>query len=309
IAQWIAYEIGTYGGHEEGHPLHVPGVIAAYGDYSNWMAVRGIHTSEDAYPLPPELDVYGFWINDPFPASLGGIGENSYKTIAEFLATYYLPLTTGDAYDGEYVAICEPPDDYRDKRIFYVPSPVRFTDEARNVIDAVRQAESPPADLVAEANAWIVQAAIDGVSDQLIPYDDAFARRFAGTVAGTPMLVLNETGADYYAVPFDVPVGMGSVSDANGGTAVVVLVDADDGAFKEASWVRTPVEYLPVSKDEAIEIAREMLEKLGIDPAYLEKAIVELVHIESTPYYPHWRITGKDFELLIAQNGSVTIVE
>ncbi len=309
IAQWIAYEIGTYGGHEEGHPLHVPGVIAAYGDYSNWMAVRGIHTSEDAYPLPPELDVYGFWVNDPFPASLGGIGENSYKTIAEFLATYYLPLTTGDAYDGEYVAICEPPDDYRDKRIIYVPSPVRFTDEAKDVIDAVRQAESPPADLVAAANAWIVQAAIDGVSDQLIPYDDAFARRFAGTVPGTPMLVLNETGADYYAVPFDVPVGQASVLVTNGGTAVVVLVDADDGAFKEASWVRTPVEYLPVSKDEALKIAREMLEKLGIDPAYLEKAVVELVHIESTPYYPHWRITGKDFGLLIAQNGNVTIVD
>ncbi|MCH8149858.1 MAG: S8 family serine peptidase, partial [Planctomycetes bacterium] len=42
IAQWVAYEIGEFGGLEPGHPEHVPGVIPAYGDYSNWMAVRGI---------------------------------------------------------------------------------------------------------------------------------------------------------------------------------------------------------------------------------------------------------------------------
>ncbi len=309
IAQWIAYEIGTYGGHEEGHPLHVPGVIAAYGDYSNWMAVRGIHTSEDAYPLPPELDVYGFWVNDPFPASLGGIGENSYKTIAEFLATYYLPLTTGDAYDGEYVAICEPPETDGTEELFYVASPARFTVEAKEVIDAVRNQDSPPDELVEEANSWIVKAAVDGVSEQLIPYDDAFARRFARTVPGTPLFVTSSAGADYYAVPFDVAVAAVSSDLTSGGTAVVVLVDAEDGRFKEASWVKRPVAYLPVSKAEALEIAREVLEKLGIDPAYLEKAVVELVHLESTPYYPHWRITGKDFGLLIAQNGTVTVTK
>ena len=51
-----------------------------------------------------------FWLNDPVPAAMGGIGEDSYKTVNELLATYYFPLTTGDSYDGEYVAICEPPD-------------------------------------------------------------------------------------------------------------------------------------------------------------------------------------------------------
>ena len=39
----------------------------------------------------------------------------------------------------------------------------------------------------------------------------------------------------------------------------------------------------------------------------MKTAAVGLAHVNSTPYYPHWRITGEKFELLIAQNGSVTI--
>lgn len=308
IAQWVAYTIGTYGGHEEGHPEHVPGVIPAYGDYSNWMAVRGIHTDEDAYPLPPELEVYGFWVNDPFPSSLGGIGENSYKTVDELLATYYLPLTTGDAYDGEYVAICEPPDTNGDEEIVYVPSPQRFGKEAIEAITAVQTADSPSVELVAAANEWIIVAAINGASEQLVPYDDAFAERFAKTVPGTPLFI-NNTSNDYYAVPFTVGENAVGISVADAGTAVVVLVDAGDGHFKEASWVRTPVKYLPVSKEEALKIAWEIMEKLGLDPETLKKAVTELVHIDSTPYYPHWRIAGEGFEFLIAQDGTITVVE
>jgi hypothetical protein len=309
IAQWIAYEIGTYGGLEPGHPEHVPGVIPTYGNYTNWMAVRGIHTSEDAYPLPPELDVYGFWINDPYPASLGGIGENSYKTIDQFLLTYYLPLATGDSYDGEYVAICEPPENAADQEVVYITSPIRFTAEALAVIDAVQALENPPTDLVAEANQWVIQAAVEGVFEQLIPYDDAFAKRFEGLEPGTPLFIVNELGADYYAVPFNVPLGSASISDSQPGTAAVVIIDGAGGAFKEASWVKRPVPYLPISKAEALKIVWYMLEELGIDPIYVRKATAELVHVESTPYYPHWRITGPGFQILVAQDGTATVVE
>jgi hypothetical protein len=273
------------------------------------MAVRGIHTNEDAYPLPPTLDVYGFWVNDPFPASLGGIGENSYKTISEFLATYYLPLTTGDAYDGEYVAICEPPDTDGTEELQYVTSPARFTAEAKEVIDAVRNQPSPPAELVAEANSWIVKAAVDGVSEQLIPYDDDFARRFARTVPGTPLFVISQGGSDYYAVPFDSAVSAVSRDATSGGTTVVVLVDAEDGSFKEASWVKTPVEYLPISKEEALKRAEEALKKAGVDPRTIKRWVAELVHMDSTPYYPHWRVTAGGYIVWLAQDGTVTVTK
>ncbi|UCE61523.1 MAG: S8 family serine peptidase [Phycisphaerales bacterium] len=308
IAQWIAYPIGTYGGHEEGHPEHVPGVIPAYGNYTNWMAVRGIHTSENAYPLPPEMDVYGFWVNDPYPASLGGIGENSYKTIDEFLATYYLPLTTGDSYDGEYVAICEPPETLGDENVVYVPSPDRFSAEAAALIATVQSIQKPPEDMVSAANAWIIQAAIEGVSEQLIPYDDAFAGRFAGTVAADPLFVHSDNGDDYYAVPFDVTIGTDSLESAGVGTAVVILIDGTEGNFKEAAWVSSPVEYLPVSERDAYTITYEMLKKYGIDPVYIKTAIFELVHRGSTPYYPDWHVFGKGFEIYIGQDGAATLV-
>jgi len=162
---------------------------------------------------------------------------------------------------------------------------------------------------VAQANEWIIEAAVNGVSEQLIPYDDAFAETFARTVPGAPLFVSNDIGDDYYAVPFGVKGTGVATSLVTGGTTVVVLVDADDGSFTETSWVRTPVEYLPVSKDEAIKIACEVLKKLGIDPAYIEKATVELVHIQSTPYYPHWRITGDKFVILIGQDRTITIMD
>ncbi len=309
IAQWIAYPIGTYGGHKDGHPLHVPGVIPAYGDYSNWMAVRGIHTSDDAYPLPPELDVYGFWVNDPYPASLGGIGENSYKTVNELLATYYLPLATGDSYDGEYVAICEPPESLGEEDVVPIASPGRFTEEVAELIHTVQTQESPSDDLVDEANMWIVAAAIAGVSEQLIPYDETFGRRFTGTERGTPLFVKSDLGDNYYAVPFNSSGNLTTPTPTDTcGTVVVVLVDGTDGHFKEASWVRIPVEYLPISESDALRTAYEWLEKLGLEPASLEQATVELVHINSTPYYPHWRIVGDGFALLIGQDGSVDIL-
>jgi hypothetical protein len=274
------------------------------------MAVRGIHTSDDAYPLPPEMDVYGFWINDPYPASLGGVGENSYKTVDELLATYYFPLATGDSYDGEYVAICEPPETDGREEIFAVPSPCRFTAEAADLIWTVQTLDSPPDELVNEANAYIVAAAIEGVSEQLIPYDQAFARSFARTVAGTPIHVRSEIAEDYYAVPFTIRVNSPSAltTPETGETAVVILVDATDGHFREASWVQTPVEYLPVSESDALGIAYEVMEKLGIEPSSLKSSKVELVHIGSTPYYPHWRIVGDGFAFLIGQDGSVEIL-
>ena len=52
-------------------------------------------------------------MNDPLAS---GIGENTYKTVEEFNATYFKPLNvTDDPYDGEYLAICEPPEGELDK--------------------------------------------------------------------------------------------------------------------------------------------------------------------------------------------------
>ncbi len=293
IAQWISYPVGTYGGHEEGYPLHVPGIIPAFGDYSNWMVVRGIHTSENAYPLPPDLEVYGFWLNDPVPA---GIGENSYKTVDEFLATYYLPLATGDSYDGEFVAICEPPDSVEETDVAFVTSPARFDESDRTLTWWARNSDDPSAALTAAANQCVTTAAVAGVTDELIPYDPQFAELFATTRAGEPLFVTNARGADYYSVPF-----FGKAA------TIVVLVDAEEGRFKEASWLDRAETYLPVSRDEALGLAYAFLEEQGYEPDVIKTVKIGLALRGLRPYYPEWRFATEDFTVYVSQSADVTI--
>ena len=354
ICHWICYTVGTtWGGHKDGHPYHVPGAVPAYGNYTNWMSVRGVHTNENAHPWPTgELLVYGFWVNDPYPASMGGIGENSYKTADEWATMYYLPLdvsdiSPGDPYNGRYVGILEPPDEeVGELRI--VPAKPRLVDAITPVMAertlVVYDVEQLALERVVkdDESLKIVAAAIDGVNEELVPYDSEFAEAFAKTVPGKPMLVSSDNG-DYYVVPFNVPMKVKPVKKmpvviekASGlkkfervkrvdekiglkpiivpqikaeKTLVVVIVDAEDGSFKEASWVENPVKYLPVSKIEAVKLAlaemditsaRELRRELRSKPT------IELVYRDASPYYPDWKVAVGDKVFYISQEGSVS---
>ena len=348
ICHWICYTVGWVGGHKEGHPYHVPGAVPAYGDYSNWMSIRGLHTNKNAAPstwvTPDDLEVYGFWVNDPYPASMGGIGENSYKTADEWTDTYYKPLNTGDQWNGSYVAILEPPDeDVGD--ITIISSKARFTDKIEPVlmqktlkVDGIERLALVKA--VEDEDALdVAKAAIDAVTEELAPYDQQFAEVFAKTVPGEPMLVTSENSGDYYVVPFNVPVKVRpillkkpvEIQKINGEavtlisavegkaviepipiepisikeemTLVVVLVDAADGSFKEASWVADPVKYLPVSKAEALKL---VFDKTGIPET---KPVIELVYRDSSPYYPDWKITVDGAVFFVSQDGTVSYDE
>jgi len=279
ISKWISYAVPA----PTGHPQHVPAAIPAYGDYANWMSVRGIHTDQEAFPLPTDLDVYGFWINDPFPSALGGIGENSYKTANELLATYYLALATGDSYDGEFVAICEPPGSDPLKKIKLRNSKDRFDQATKTLLAYVRNTKNPPANLVADAHRKIVASAESGVAEQLAPYDDAFRQRFETTTAGTPLFVARPGGDDYYLVPFE-----------NKGVAVVVVVDAEDGYFKEASWVERSVDYPAISEAKALSLVETALAKYGMDPRLIDSAETSLQLDGGNPYHPDWLVTAGD---------------
>jgi hypothetical protein len=333
-----------------------PGAVPAYTDYSNWMVVRGIHT--DINPRTgsnsgPDYGytIYGFWINDP--NDLTGIGENSYKCVNQFTGNYYKAMQGQcDVADGNWVAICEPPE--VDAEITLANSPARFekaiTPAMAEKILMVYDVEQLALEKVAKDDEMlkIVKAAINGVNVQLVPYDAGFAEVFAETVPGEPMLVSSDNG-DYYSVPFNVPVEVKPIKkvpvaiekvkmsgdrklervnvDAEviiepipiepielERTLVVVLVDAEDGRFKEASWVDDPVKYLPVSKVEAVKLALgEMLDDQQIvakkdrrDLNYLTKPTIELVHRDASPYYPDWKITIGDKVFYVSQDGTVS---
>jgi hypothetical protein len=92
-------------------------------------------------------------------------------------------------------------------------------------------------------------------------------------------------------------------------TLVVVIVDAEDGSFKEASWVDDPVKYLPVSKIAAVKLAlgeiditsaRELKRELRSKPT------IELVYAGESPYYPDWKITVGGTVFYVSQDGTVS---
>jgi hypothetical protein len=317
-----------------------PGAAPTYGNYSNWMAIRGIHTSENPYPQSAgSYDIYGFWINDPNPT---GIGENTYKTVDQWTDTYFKNLTgvrDGDIYKNRYVAVCEPPVQ-PDVDVRLVHSKARFsgviTSDAADEELAVNVNGVPLNQVICnrkldrEKENKVVQAAIDSVNEGLISYDPDFKEAFDGTVANKPMPVKSDTG-DYYLVPFGIE------SDGMSVTAVVI-VDSDGGKFKEASWVREPAKYLPVTAQDALKIVyREMkgkstvkvlekekvtgkfkkinIEDVGVDTVGIthdevekqsRKAYLELVCRDGSPYYPDWKITIGENTYYVDQEGELT---
>jgi hypothetical protein len=316
-----------------------PAPVPAYGDYSNWMVVRGIHTSEDPYHQSAgSYDIYGFWINDPNDGP-ESIGENTYKTVDQWTEEYYLELSgvrDCDDYRYKYVALFEPPKQpAREVRAVHAKprfdktiTPVMMENTFMAYGIEQKALERTVKD---DETLKIVKAAIDGVTEELIPYDAEFAEIFAKTVPGKPMLVSSDNG-DYYVVPFNVPVKERPQVKKRRHVAkprpimpikvertlVVVLVDAEDGSFKEASWVADPAKYLPVAKTEALKLALgELHAELHIvakkDAKDLEiieqKPTIELVYRDSSPYYPAWKITVNERVFYVSQDGTVSCDE
>ncbi|MEM4258097.1 MAG: C25 family cysteine peptidase [Candidatus Thermoplasmatota archaeon] len=309
ICTWINYTIGTYGGSKPGHPLHVPALVPAYGDYRNWMAVRGIHTDRYTYPLPSELTIYGFWVNDPLPT---GIGANTYKTINEWIQTYYLPVSSNDTYHGKYVAICEPPLDDQSMVLHLTESPKRFTAEQQRFLAVLqgKQQNKLPDFIKRVANDWVVRAALLGVSEQLLPYDQEFAQIFQQTKPGSPLYIHSTQGNAYYAVPFIKEITYAKENreskkqySTNDATMVVILIDAVDGHFKEATWTSQLMTYLPINEFDARMRAYHFLEENGFDPEPTRLSI-KLKYLGNSPYYPDWEITYGDMIFYIKQDGT-----
>jgi len=338
-----------------------PGAAPTYGDYSNWMVVRGIHTDVKPTFAQDSYTIYGLWMNDPYNESLegaGGIGENTYKSVEQWTSDYHkmLNVNENDSYNGTYVAVCEPPEDDDVVVTLAKPKPrlaeaiTPMLAEEPMMLYGVKQLalEKVVRD---DELLKIVKAAIDGVNEELVPYDSGFAAVFAKTVPGQPMLVSSENG-DYYVVPFNVPVeerlpvkimpveierpGISGLKKLERmkrvakkielkpipiepirveKTLVVVIVDATDGSFKEASWVENPEKYLPVSKIEAMKLALgEVLDELHVvakkdarDLGVIQtRPTIELVYVDASPYYPDWKVTVNGKVFYVSQDGTVS---
>jgi hypothetical protein len=314
------------------------------------MVVRGIHTDVKPSFTQGSYEIKGFWINDP--KNPGGIGENAYKSVEQWKGTYHKMLNVNplDIYNGTYVAVCEPPVDDDVEVTLAKPKP-RLTEAITPALDEktlmVYDVEQLALEKAVKDDEMlrIVAAAIDGVTEELIPHDTGFAEVFAKTVPGAPMFVSGDNG-DYYIVPFNVPViarppvrvmpvkiekiktsGLKRLERLKRvaadvivepiafepikveRTLVVVVVDAEDGSFKEASWVADPVKYLPVSKIEALKLAlgeMHILSASELRSDLGQKPTIELAYRDASPYYPDWKVTVNGEVFYVSQDGTVS---
>jgi len=86
---------------------------------------------------------------------------------------------------------------------------------------------------------------------------------------------------------------------------VVLILDATQGYFREASWVSNPVEYLLMDKQQAIGL---VLEKCQNQPEVIEAEMVsEVERMPCCPYYPFWRIVTERETWLVTQSGEAIL--
>jgi len=185
ICVWLDYPVNYYNNIRDvdvpkpGHPNHVPIAVPCYGNYNNWMVVRGIHTDRNTWLPPTQLNVYGFWLNDP---KTGGLGTNTYVTVSRFLSTYFLNLSVpGDVYNEKRLAITDPPEnipvDLSDVSIKPLESPAKFTKEQAALV------ATQPAKTIGNI---IINAAYQAAWD-VLKHDTMYADFFAkATVSGKP---------------------------------------------------------------------------------------------------------------------------
>ncbi len=129
------------------------------------------------------------------------------------------------------------------------------------------------------------------------------------------MFIQNLNGTNYYAVPFilslqavkpQLKTSTQNILVKN--TVVVVLIDANDGSFKEASWTQKPVKYLSLSKEDAQKLVIKKLKDEGITLKNPSTIFIDLVYRQSSPYYPEWRITIKELgvEFFVSQDATLS---
>jgi hypothetical protein len=280
-----------------------PAAVPAYEDYSNWMTIRGIRTSDipDDYSAPYEYDAIGFWVNDPNPI---GIGENMYVTADTWTTNYYKPLAQltvpDDPYNDQYVCIVEPPEDNAQTpqaHVNILRSSAQFTARAPTLQakhSTIQGITVNSQEINEQETLDVIQAAINGVTTELIPYDAAFAAVFEQTIAGEPFYV-DDTSGNYWLVPFT------EIEEIDK-TMVVIRISAEDGRFLDASWVNHGVKYLPVSQEDALKL---ILEQTRCIQSMKQQPTIKLIHTKGSMYYPSWLITIGTQQFLVNQEGDV----
>ncbi|MGR3309274.1 MAG: glycoside hydrolase family 2 TIM barrel-domain containing protein, partial [Candidatus Brocadiales bacterium] len=331
ICHWMAYTV-TQGnwwdpdGELVARP-NTPAAVPIYGTYDHWVAVKGFVASENPVPDPrgnpwagPDFTVYGLWMKDPL---VTGIGQNTYKTAEECESTYFQPLATGDAYDGLLLQIAEPPmisSNYR----FEITGKAeikKHTQDLANLEFVGVMAETGSYEDTDQVMAMSLSTSSLEINESTIkkqswrdlvdPYlltDSEAVAAFQGTEMGESILVnrIDIGGSNYYLVPFNRLIEGESLASA------VIVLDANGGYFKEASWTTEPEKFLKVDKKRAIKLAMKRQPVFIYTTkytSYTQTIEAELIWkpngYSSSPYKPYWKVNINGRIWYVTQEGEV----
>lgn len=348
ICHWMAYTVTKEDWWKKGelaaHP-NTPAAVPVFGTYDHWVVIKGYAASVNPCPQPlvdpyntPDFTVYGFWITDPLSS---GIGKNTYKTVEECASTYFLPLSTGDAYQGMFLQVAEPPlkKSQADVKLRELTGDlanlefagIKIEPENKNVRMRSGEAFLFSNSSKSEDYSKIKQSWRDIVDTPLLT-DPAVIKAFTGTRKAKPILVNNPGNKklNYYLLPFNRYVKGKFL------TSAVVVLNADDGCFKEASWAETPKKFFPVGKSYAISLIKQLVTKefskelrnlrkysgkkyrseivklyikYGKLFYYINKAKTQLLWqpggYSQSPYKPYWEVNANGYIWFVTQDKDV----
>ncbi len=298
IANLLATEVGQV----EGHPVYVPAAVPVKGGYDQWVVVTGVRATDN----PSEAEKYkinGFWINNP---QVKGPGEKVYVTAKEFADNYITALTETaieDPHYGRYVSIVDAA--IEGSRRGSVAELETQLDTPINIEQVFTEVEVNGSTQsvyrlnysITEANR-LVSAALAGVLDEVVAYDEGLAEVFKSVGAKLPVVVTDANG-DYYIVPFTVK------DEATGqkGVIAVAAVDAQSGVLKEVTWSLEAVDYEPMDLETALQLVSD---KIGVSE--LGGVEAELINTGEV-YYPSWRVYFNGETHIVDHNHNVTTEE
>jgi len=338
ICHWMAYTVTKEDWWKDGALVarpNTPAAIPIYGTYNHWVVVKGFAADQNPCPTPhtnpwntPDFTVYGFWIKDPL---LGGIGQDTYKTAAECSSTYFLPVSSADNYNGKFVQVAEPPAEMSEADVI-IPQPIK--DAANLTFAGVQSLSVNSLSIASESKPLVIKKDWrDILPSQLLSDPDCQAA-FQGSTRGKSYFVkrIGVENSDYYLVPFNKRNKRGSLL-----TSGVIILDANNGYFKEASWSKAPEKFLKINERDAATLTMSYilrdftskLRKLPIRPvsnylkrrailqrdyakllSYVNKAKLELfwqpnAAFSLSAYQPCWELDANGYIWYVTQDGKV----
>lgn len=260
LMYWVARWMTT-----NGYPV---ALVADTDPGEHWITIKGVQTNVDP-TTTTAVNLELVRINDPGSSSDPvGTGCMTRVLSGSIFYSEFQPVTLPlSAYNGEYVAVIEPP-------------------EVEGKAVAIKVVMQGRVITIKEALKYAVKWIEEYELDKIELYETLKEARPL-----TPLLVNKDFGG-YYIIPY-------STSKS---AHVAILINAYTGNFQEAGYFKMPVEY--ISKKEAIKSAIEYIRKGKPEEAKTE-CIFKRGKQTSNRYFPVWNVTVGDDIMQISQRGKI----